>query len=94
MRLNWAGREYYRVKVETSAPVDHIDMSFDNGETWWPGERDDDQWRWLVHGPKVAPDLNIPACLVPRSCVPLMRIPDLPEIVIRRVRASPISITY
>lgn len=95
MELNHAGREFYDLELvardetdEGSTPLDPqptgYEASFDDGETWVAGTMNDDtgRYEWLVAGP----DFENPSpatALTVAGAVPLGRLTDSPEVIIR-----------
>lgn len=89
MRLSKQGREFYTLELTatdaagTIIDPDGYDASFDDGVTWVAGALDVDSgwWEWLVAGPDF--DTPSPATVVTSGVLPLGRLTDSPEVIIR-----------
>jgi hypothetical protein len=91
MQLNIYSREYYFLDIPTDPPITAADASFDDGQTWVPGESFDNGFRWLIQGPNS--DLDEAGAVIIRvpTMVPLVRYGSPPQ---RRVEEAPaISLT-
>lgn len=84
MRIPALGREYLRLKIETSPQLTTWEASFDGGDTWYEGEPDDEEnvYRWLVAGVDVDPGGAV--LVVDRRYPVLVRATDEPEILVRQ----------
>ena len=81
MQLHHLAREYYTLRIETVPEIATWEASFDGGTTWVAGEHTAAYtMRWLLAG---ADADATGATVVNAKTIPMLRVIDTPEIVVR-----------
>ncbi len=82
MRLEPAGREFYKLDITTEPAVTAWEASFDGGTTWQPSTDVGGLSAWLIAGPGAEVGTAVHVAPLGRT-VPTLRAVDNPEIIIR-----------
>lgn len=81
MQLHHLAREYYTLLIDTVPEISTWEASFDGGATWVPGEHQGlKTMRWLLAGADADPT---GATVISAKVMPMIRVADNPEIVVR-----------